>query len=750
MADRKISDLSALTQPATGDLLPVVDVSEAANVDKNKSITFGTLFRTLPDGTVGAPAVGFLSDAGTSGIYRTAANEVAFSNNSVFTGKFTTAGFQLGTGTAAAQLHLFSTDTTDQVIIENTDAGLDTAPDVVLYRNSASPAANDNLGNIEFRGEDDGGNTHAYAQILAQISDPADISETGILDLMSSDAGTTASRIRLLGSHVGINETNPQYSLHVSEATSGTALQVECDENSSTGGADLVLSRHRGTNISQDNDTLATIVWDGQNGATTPESITYAKIEAAIVDATDDSETGSLSFWTETSGNLDLKLRFTGNEINFYHDLKVGATANMTVGNGLSSDATNTAIGSNALSSTTTGTLNTAIGSDALESATTARYNVAVGSNALTGNVSGEFNTAVGANAMSDSASSSNCVAIGYQALTENTSGTDNTAVGSGALILNTAASENTAIGRSAMSSNIQGERNVAVGCDALLNNSFNDDNTAVGYRALYSNGGSVSSNSKLNTAVGAEALEANTSGNSNAAVGYQAIHANTTGQRNSAIGYRALYLNESGLGNTAMGDRALQNNTTGSNNSALGTLAGKYQTGTTTSANYTNTTCLGNSAYAGGDNQVQLGNSSTTTYAYGSVQDRSDKRDKTDIRDTRLGLDFIKSLRPVDFRWDMRDDYFDDVDDERVAVPKDGSRKRNRFHHGLIAQEVKQAADEQGIDFGGYQDHKVNGGVDVLSLGYSELIAPLIKAVQEQQAVIEQLQAEIAELKAQ
>ncbi len=718
MADRKISDLSALTQPATGDLLPVVDVSEAANVDKNKSITFGTLFRTLPDGTVGAPAVGFLSDAGTSGIYRTAANEVAFSNNSVFTGKFTTAGFQLGTGTAAAQLHLFSTDTTDQVIIENTDAGLDTAPDVVLYRNSASPAANDNLGNIEFRGEDDGGNTHAYAQILAQISDPTEISETGILDLMSSDAGTTASRIRLLGSHVGINETNPQYSLHVSEATNGTALQVECDENSSTGGADLVLSRHRGTNISQDNDTLATIVWDGQNGAATPESITYAKIEAAIVDATDDSETGSLSFYTETSGNLDLKLRFTGNEINFYHDLKVGTTANMTVGNGLAAEATNTAIGSNALLSTTTGTSNTAIGSDALGSATTASYNVAVGSNALASNASGEGNTAVGYNTLPLVDGAVYNTAIGFQAL-------------------NSVASSNN-------------NNNTAIGAFALANlNSSNSGearyNTAVGAQASEAN-----TTGSGNTAVGYQALHANTTGSNNTALGFQAAYANTTGDQNCALNYRALYSNTSGLGNIAIGHVALYENTTGNNNVAIGRIAGRYEVGTTNPANYNNTICLGYQAFAGGNNQVQLGNSTTTTYAYGSVQDRSDKRDKTDIRDTRLGLDFIKSLRPVDFRWDMRDDYFDDVDDERVAVPKDGSRKRNRFHHGLIAQEVKQAADEQGIDFGGYQDHKVNGGVDILSLGYSELIAPLIKAVQEQQAVIEQLQAEVAELKAQ
>ena len=41
MANRKISDLTALTAPVTGDLLPIVDISEAAAADKNKKITFG-------------------------------------------------------------------------------------------------------------------------------------------------------------------------------------------------------------------------------------------------------------------------------------------------------------------------------------------------------------------------------------------------------------------------------------------------------------------------------------------------------------------------------------------------------------------------------------------------------------------------------------------------------------------------------------------------------------------------------------
>ena len=211
MADRKISALTSLTSPAEGDLLPVVDVSEAADANKNKSITLSTLFRRLPDGSAGSPAIGFLSDTGTSGIFRTAANEVAVSNNSAFTGKFTTAGFQLGTGTAAAQLHLFSTDTTDQVIIENSDAGTDTAPDLVLFRNSASPADSDNLGNLEFRGKDDGGNDHTYAQLIAGISDASNTNEDGILDLITTFAGTNASRIRLSGRFVGIGEGSPAY-----------------------------------------------------------------------------------------------------------------------------------------------------------------------------------------------------------------------------------------------------------------------------------------------------------------------------------------------------------------------------------------------------------------------------------------------------------------------------------------------------------------------------------------------------------
>ena len=323
MADRKITALTALTSPATGDLFPVVDVSEAANANKNKSITFGTLFRTLADGSVGAPSIGFLSDTGTSGIFRTAANEVAFTNNSTFTGKFTTAGFQLGTGTAAAQLHLFSTDTTDQVIIENSDAGLDTAPDVVLYRNSASPAASDNLGNIEFRGNDSAGNTHGYASVVGGIVTTTNGSEDGFLDLMSSASGTLASKIRLSGANVGVNHTAPSFPLHLLNTIASTQLMIESSADDPSSAADITLFHRRGASAAgQDDDVLSTVFIRGKNDNGTPQELDYAAIQGSIVDASDETEDGRLRLQVQTAGTLTTQLEINANTIGFF-----GATA---------------------------------------------------------------------------------------------------------------------------------------------------------------------------------------------------------------------------------------------------------------------------------------------------------------------------------------------------------------------------------------------------------------------------------------
>ena len=217
-------------------------------------------------------------------------------------------------------------------------------------------------------------------------------------------------------------------------------------------------------------------------------------------------------------------------------------------------------------------------------------------------------------------------------------------------------------------------------------------------------------------------------------------------GNENTAIGHAALFA-ANGTGdteNTAIGAFAGQSLTSGQRSTFLGMLAGN-------GSNFNNISCIGYNSGATADNQVQLGDSNTDTYCWNSIQIRSDLRDKSDVRDTVLGLEFIKLLRPVDFRWDYRVDYHEydskgirTTTMEDVESKKDGSKKRNRFHHGVIAQEVKEVIDSTGKDFGGYQDHKINGGEDRLSIGYDEFIGPLIKAVQELSAENEALKARL------
>lgn len=223
---------------------------------------------------------------------------------------------------------------------------------------------------------------------------------------------------------------------------------------------------------------------------------------------------------------------------------------------------------------------------------------------------------------------------------------------------------------------------------------------------------------------------------------------------------------------NTAIGRSALYSLEGDSKrNTAIGASAGQLL------ESITNSTCIGFTSNVTGSNQVQLGNSLTTAYCYGTVQNRSDERDKADIKNTSLGLEFLMKLKPREYRWDYRESYIDNEalynetkiinDNEELSnkekkiktkeiakkysienVKKDESKKGWRFHQGFIAQEVFQTMRELGVDFGGFQDHSINGGKDVLSIGYNEFIPVLVKGIQEQQEQIKELSTQLQALK--
>jgi len=327
--------------------------------------------------------------------------------------------------------------------------------------------------------------------------------------------------------------------------------------------------------------------------------------------------------------------------------------------------------------------------------------------------------------------------------------------------------STNIAIGLSALEFNAAGDHNIAIGEGTLEFIGGGDDNVAIGYNSQL-----FSDESIQNISIGTDTLLFNDTGGGNVAIGNSAMSSNDAGGSNIAIGKDSLRSNISGNGNNALGRDTLSNNTTGEDNTALGaeslvtTHAGGNQT------TFSNTTGVGANSKVSGSDQVQLGDLSTSTYAWGAVQDRSDERDKAEIKPTELGLNFINKINPVQFKWDYREKYNDIRTVEReevkskskpnpkydpkkpisdknpemftksfsrmvkstevVKAPKDGSRAGSRFHQGVIAQQVKSVMDEMGVDFAGFQDHKMNGGEDVLSIGYTEFIAPLISAVQE------------------
>ncbi len=314
MADRKITALAELTTPVADDVFAVIDSSEAANADKNKKIQYTTLLRNFPAGSASAPSIGWTDDSGVTGLYRSAANTMSVSVNQNFIGSFQSNGFQLGAGTPAAQLHLFSTDTTDQVIIQNDDASNHTSPDVVLFRNSTSPADDDNLGYLIFRGKDSAANDCEYAAIRGRIDDASSGSEDGFLDFLTQSAASLVLSMRIAGLNIGMGETDPLHPLHISTEVAGTALFVSSVANTAASSADITLFAQRGTSgAGQDNDILSTITFQGKNDATSPEAVEYAAIQSVIIDASNGLEGGQINFRTAEFGTLTTMLSIDAN-----------------------------------------------------------------------------------------------------------------------------------------------------------------------------------------------------------------------------------------------------------------------------------------------------------------------------------------------------------------------------------------------------------------------------------------------------
>ena len=199
------------------------------------------------------------------------------------------------------------------------------------------------------------------------------------------------------------------------------------------------------------------------------------------------------------------------------------------------------------------------------------------------------------------------------------------------------------------------------------------NNNVVIGFQAATELGGVGGNPPTDNIAIGTRA-GVGQSGNNNIHVGTGTGLAGNLGFFNIGIGANAL-ANQTGSDfNTAVGNDALQQLTNGTNNTAIGKAAGS------TVAGFSNTTNLGHNSQAQADNEIVLGDNNVTTLRCNTqvISGLSDIRDKDNVEELDLGLDFLMELEPVSWDWDRRDG---------TMEGKKGS--------GFIAQEIDEVIQE-------------------------------------------------------
>ena len=402
------------------------------------------------------------------------------------------------------------------------------------------------------------------------------------------------------------------------------------------------------------------------------------------------------------------------------------------------------------------------------ESGTT---NVVVGDRSLTSNTTGGANVVVGWRSMANNTAGSNNTAIGKDTLSSNTTGTFNTAVGGSSLSYSTIGWYNTAIGQSVSAFNVNGQYNVGLGYAAMNQNTSGSNNIGIGYAALYhANSGAntisvTSGNSGLTAGnysnvpttyvSGGQLGVWNTpptlnvvvsaGGTATATVASPGRGIIATGAIYSAvIGTKTIQVTVGSLrksdNNTAIGNEAGCSLNIGSDNIFIGPVCNTGGAGN--SPTYFNSGCV-----VIGPSSINRINPSSTTVvdevSIGNGAGRiarfqgaaangwtfvSDARDKRNVTDIDLGLDFVNQLQPRKFEWNHRT----------------GESGNGEYSVGFIAQELLEVVENNNAP----HTQLVNtSNPDQYTVAQTNLIPILVNAIKELSAELQSVKAELAAL---
>ena len=111
--------------------------------------------------------------------------------------------------------------------LTSTDAGASQAPTIDLYRDSASPAASDTIGEIEFNGEDSVGNKQAYALLHGSILSPTSGAEQGQIHFETATAGALTEKMIIGTTNLVINEPGNIFNVRIEGDTDANLFYTD-------------------------------------------------------------------------------------------------------------------------------------------------------------------------------------------------------------------------------------------------------------------------------------------------------------------------------------------------------------------------------------------------------------------------------------------------------------------------------------------------------------------------------------------
>ena len=146
-----------------------------------------------------------------------------------------------------------STGISSVMTVTGTDDGAGEGPDIVIKRNSASPADDDVLGALVFKGENDADEAVTYSKIRTRITDASNGTEDGKLELFTMKAGSSTMAASLVNTSLFLNTGVSLVFEGASANAHETTLTVEDPDGDRT----ITLPNATGTVVLKDTtDTL--------------------------------------------------------------------------------------------------------------------------------------------------------------------------------------------------------------------------------------------------------------------------------------------------------------------------------------------------------------------------------------------------------------------------------------------------------------------------------------------------------------